>query len=142
MSGFWRNWLTVWCWGVGVFGAVLVGGGLEATSGPSRLIFALLNGPEPLDLNAQMRFSLAVMGAVTIGWAVTVAVTIQAAILLGERATPVWRGLVAGVLVWFVIDTPMSIATGYGMNAIPNLVLLVTFLLPVIRSGVLRTPQT
>jgi len=142
MSGFWRNWLTVWCWGVGVFGAVLVGGGLEATSGPTRLIFGILNGPEPLNLNAQMHFSLAVMGAVTIGWAVTMAVTIQAAILLGERATPVWRGLVAGVLVWFVIDTPMSIATGYGMNAVPNLALLVTFLLPVIRSGVLRTPQT
>ena len=111
MSGFWRNWLTVWCWAVGVFGAVLVGGGLEATSGPARLIFGILNGPEPLELNAQMRFSLAVMGAVTIGWAVTAAATIQAAILLGERASPVWRGLVAGVLVWFVIDTPMSDAT-------------------------------
>ena len=142
MSGFWRNWLTVWCWGVGVFGAVLVGGGLDATNGPARMVFAILNGPAPLDLDAQMRFSLALMGAVTIGWAVTMAVTIRAAILLGERATPVWRGLVAGVLVWFVIDTPMSIATGYGMNAIPNLALLVTFLLPVIRSGVLRTPQT
>ncbi len=142
MSGFWRNWLTVWCWAVGVFGAVLVGGGLEATSGPSRLIFGILNGPEPLELNAQMRFSLAVMGAVTIGWAVTAAATIQAAILLGERSAPIWRGLVAGVLVWFVIDTPMSIATGYGMNAIPNLVLLATFLLPIIRSDVLRTPRT
>lgn len=142
MSGFWRNWLTVWCWAVGVFGAVLVGGGLEATSGPARLIFGILDGPEPLDLNAQMRFSLAVMGAVTIGWAVTAAATIQAAILLGERATPVWRGLVAGVLVWFVIDTPMSIATGYGMNAIPNLILLATFLLPIIRSGVLRASST
>jgi hypothetical protein len=142
MSGFWRKWLTVWCWAVGVFGAVLVAGGLEATSGPARLIFGILNGPEPLVLNAQMRFSLAVMGAVTIGWAVTAAATIQAAILLGERAAPVWRGLVAGVLVWFVIDTPMSIATGYGMNAIPNLILLATFLLPIIRSGVLRASST
>jgi hypothetical protein len=36
----------------------------------------------------------------------------------------------------------MSIATGYGMNAIPNLILLATFLLPIIRSGVLRASST
>ena len=82
MSGFWRKWLTVWCWAVGVFGAVLVCGGLETTSGPARLFFGILNGPMPLDLNAQMRFSLAVMGAVTIGWSITLAAVIQAAILL------------------------------------------------------------
>ena len=141
MSSFWRNWLTVWCWAVGVFGVVLVAGGIEATSGPARLIFAALNGPEPLDLNAQMRFSLAVMGAVTIGWSVTLAGLIQAATLLGERARPIWRMLVAGVVIWFAIDTPMSVATGYAMNAVPNLFLLVTFLLPIIRSGVLRTAR-
>ena len=141
MSGFWRNWLTVWCWGGGVFGAVLVGGGLEATSGPTRLIFASLNGSMPLDLTAQMRFSLAVMGAVTIGWSLTLAAAVKAAILLGERGRPIWRLLVGGVAAWFVIDTPMSIATGYGLNAIPNLVLLTTFLLPVIRAGVLRTAR-
>jgi len=138
MSGFWRNWLAVWCGAVGVFGAVLIGGGLEATSGPTRLIFDLLNGPMELELNAQMRFSLALMGAVTLGWAMTAAATIQAAILLGERATPIWRLLLGGVMVWFVIDTTMSIITGYGINAIPNLVLLATFLLPIIRSGVLQ----
>lgn len=138
MSGFWRNWLAVWCVAVGVFGALLVGGGLEATSGPTRLIFDILNGPMELDLNAQMRFSLAVMGAVTLGWAVTAAAAIQAAILLGERATPIWRLLLGSVMAWFVIDTAMSIHTGYGVNAIPNLVLLATFLLPIIRSGVLQ----
>ncbi len=41
-------------------------------------------------------------------------------------------------MVWFVIDTAMSILTGYGNNAIPNLVLLTTFLVPIIRSGVLQ----
>lgn len=138
MSGFWRKWLTVWCWAVGVFGAVLVGGGLDATSGPARMVFAILDGPEPLELNAQMRFSLAVMGALTIGWAITLAAVIQAAILLGDRARPTWLLLVGGVTVWFVIDTPMSIATGYAMNAVPNTALFATFLLPIIRSGVLR----
>ncbi|MFC4441973.1 hypothetical protein [Caulobacter henricii] len=141
MSGFWRNWLMAWCGSVVLFGAVLVGGGFEATSGPVRLIFGFLDGPMPLDLNAQMRFSLALMGAVSIGWAVTAAGMIQAGLLLGERGRPVWLWLTAGVLTWFIIDTPMSIATGYGLNALPNLFLLVTFLLPILRSGVLRAPR-
>lgn len=141
MSRFWRNWLTVWCWAVGLFGAVLVGAGLEATSGPVRLVFALLDGPEPLQLTSQMRFSLALMGAVSLGWALTLAATIKAAILLEERGAPIWRLLIAATLMWFVIDTTLSIATGYGMNAVPNLILLATFLLPVIRSGVLGPLQ-
>lgn len=138
MSGFWRNWLTVWCWAVGLFGLGLVGGDLEATSGPVRVLFGILNGPEPLELNAQMRFSLAVMGAVTMGWSLTLAAVIQAAILLGERGRPIWVLLVGAVTCWFVIDTPMSIATGYGMNAIPNTLILAAFLLPILRSGVLK----
>lgn len=138
MSGFWRNWLTVWCWVVGLFGLGLLGGGLEATSSPVRLLFWILNSAEPLDLNAQMRFSLAVMGAVTIGWSITLAAAIQAAILLDERGRPIWLFLVGAVTCWFVIDTPMSIVTGYAMNAVPNTLILVAFLLPILRSGVLK----
>jgi hypothetical protein len=140
MSSFWRNWLTVWCLSVGVFGIVLAGAVLEATSFPARLFFQLLNGPTELNLDAQMRFSLAVLGAVTMGWSVTLWAAIRAANQLGERGRPIWALVTASALTWFVIDTPLSIATGYGLNAIPNVVFLATFLLPVIRSGVLKRP--
>ena len=137
MAGFWRTWMTAWCWAVAAFGLVLTGAAFEATSGPTRLLFAVLNGSEPLHLNAQMRFSEAVLGAVTLGWSVTLMAAIQAANLLGDRGRPVWRLVTASMVGWWVIDSVLSIATGYGLNAIPNTVFLAAFLLPILRSGVL-----
>ncbi|WP_421737171.1 hypothetical protein [Caulobacter sp.] len=143
MSVFWRNWMTGWCWAVGVFGVVLAGAGLDVTSGPVRLVFALLQGPEALVLNAQMRFSVALMGAVTIGWSITLMAAIKAAQQLGAAGRSTWVGVIVSVVSWYVIDSSLSIATGFGVNAISNTLFLAAFLLPMARSGVLRsTPAT
>ncbi|WP_421931097.1 hypothetical protein [Phenylobacterium sp.] len=138
MTRFWRTWMTGWCWGVALFGLVLAGAGLEATSGPTRLIFGLLDGPEALELNAQMRFSVALMGAVTLGWALTLLAAIGAAHQLGERARTTWRGITASLLVWYVLDSSLSVATGFGLNAVSNTVIFAAFLVPILRGGVLR----
>lgn len=138
MARFWRNWLTVWAGFVAVFGLALAGAGLEAADGPVRLIFGLLHGPEALILNAQMRFALALMGAVTLGWAVTLMVTFDAAHRLGAQAGPTWRGVVASAAAWFLIDSGLSIATGFGLNAVSNTVLMAGLLAPLLASGVLR----
>lgn len=135
MSAFWRAWLIVWCGSVVVFGLVLAGGAFEATSGPVRLIFEGLQGPGELDLDPAMRFSLAVMGGVSIGWAVTMLMVILAAIQLGDRARPIWVGLTVGLAVWFVIDSSLSVATGFGLNVVPNTVLIATYLIAVLASG-------
>lgn len=135
MSAFWRAWLIVWCGSVVVFGLVLAGGAFEATSGPVRLIFEGLQGPGELDLDPAMRFSLAVMGGVSIGWAVTMLMVIFAAIQLGDRARPIWVGLTVGLAVWFVIDSSLSVATGFGLNVVPNTVLIATYLIAVLASG-------
>jgi hypothetical protein len=137
MTGFWRTWMTGWCWAVAVFGLVLAGAAFEATSGPVRLLFAVLHGPEPLDLSAQMRFSEAVLGAVTLGWSVTLMAAIHAANLLGDRGRPVWGMIVVSVVGWWVVDSALSIVTGYSLNALSNTVFLAAFLLPILRSGVL-----
>ena len=138
MSVFWRNWLVIWCLGVGVSGLVLAGGAFEATSGPIRLVFEGLQGPGELDLNPAMRFSLAVMGCVSIGWAVTMLAVMLAAIQLGDRARPVWVGLTLGVVTWFATDSGLSVATGFGMNVVPNSVLIATYLVAVLASGRLK----
>lgn len=138
MSAFWRNWLTVWGWAVALFGLVLAGAGLEAADGPTRLLFGVLNGPEPLVLNAQMRFAMALMGAVTFGWALTLLVTFDAAHKLGAQAGPTWRGVIISVGAWYVIDSGLSIGTGFGLNAVSNTALLVGLLVPLLASGVLR----
>jgi len=141
MSAFWRIWLVVWCGGVFVFGAVLAGGAFEATSGPVRLIYEGLQGPVPLNLDPAMRFSLAVMGGVSIGWAMTMLLAILAAIELGDRARPIWIALTVGLATWFVIDSTLSVATGYGLNVVPNIVLIATYLIAVIAAGKLKNPS-
>lgn len=137
MTGLWKTWMTIWCWAVGLFGLVLAGAGLPATEGPTRLLFGILGDPAAFHLDDQARFTIALMGAVTLGWALTMATAIKAATALGAAGRPVWSGLTVSLLVWFVIDSSLSVATGYPLNAGSNTVILVTYLLPLWRSGVL-----
>ncbi len=150
MSRFWRNWLNVWCVGVALFGAVLAAGAFEATSGPARFVFALMmDKPDELGVDARMgfaldphlRFSLGVLGAVAIGWASSLWVIIQAALTLERHdaaaAQRVWMLTIAGILVWFVIDSALSIATGFGRNAISNAIFTAAFFAPLVASGVI-----
>lgn len=138
MNTFWRNWLLVWSVGVLTFGVVLAGGAFEATSGPVRLVYQGLQGPGDLVFDPTMRFTLAVMGCVSIGWAVTMFLMFRAAFSLGEHARPIWMGLTLGVVTWFVTDSSLSVATGFGLNVIPNTVLILTYLIAILGSGALK----
>lgn len=140
MSGFWRNWFVVWCFAIGMFGVVLAGGAFEATSGPVRLVLAMLRGPSEALFDAPLRFSLALLGAVSIGWAVTLYFVIGAAITMADRARPLWNAISAGVAIWFVIDSALSIATGFGLNAVSNLALATMYVVGLIGSGALKRP--
>lgn len=139
MSIFWGKWLTVWCLSVGLFGLILLGAGAEATSGPTRLVFQILAGPGDLNLDAHMRFALSLLGAVSIGWSLTFFAAFKAASQLEKSAAvPVWFLIAASGVCWFVIDSCLSVYTGFWRNTIPNTAYIVTFLLPIIRSGALR----
>ncbi len=138
MSGFWRGWFQVWCVSIALFGAVLCGGAFEATSGPVRLLLSILNSAADPRFDATLRFSLAVMGAVSIGWAVTLAFVVRAAIAMEDRARPLWNAITAGMISWFVIDSTLSIATGFGLNVLPNLVLAGMYGVGLIGSGALK----
>ena len=43
MSRFWRTWMMGGCLAVGLFGVILAASAFEATAGPTRLLFGLLN---------------------------------------------------------------------------------------------------
>lgn len=133
-------WMTGWCGAVGLFGIILAGGGFEVTSGPVRILFDFLNAPGKLELNPYMRFSLAILGAVTIGWSLTLMAVIQAANQLEKRVSKsIWIGISASIVIWYVMDSSLSIATGFWLNVVSNTIIGATFLIPVIRSGVLRS---
>lgn len=139
MSGVWRGWFLAWCVSIGVFGAVLSGGAFEATSGPVRLVLDNLHGPGVLSFTPVLRFSLGVMGAVSIGWAVMLHFVVRAAIDQGREGRRLWNAISAGMASWFVIDCTLSVATGFGLNVVPNLVLAGMYVAGLIGSGVLKT---
>ena len=133
-------WMTGWCVAVGLFGMILAGSGFEVTSGPVRILFDVLNGPGELDLNPYVRVSLALLGAVTMGWSLTLMAVIQVTNQLEKQVSKrIWIGITASIVIWYVIDSILSIATGFWLNAVSNTIFSATFLIPVIRSGVLRS---
>lgn len=139
MDGFWQNWLKGWCLAVGLFGVVLAGGALESTSGPIRMLLKLLKGSGEVDLDPDLRFSLGVMGPVTMGWSLTLLAAMKAANRLDKQAAkPIWEMITASAACWFVIDSYMSVRTGFWRNTIPNAFYMGAFLLPVARTGVLK----
>lgn len=142
MSRFWRTWMVGWCCAVGFFGLVLAASAFDATSGPTRILFGLLDDRVVFDPGPHLRFSLAVLGAVTVGWSLTLLAAVQAANQLGDQARSVWVLVTGSLVVWYVIDTALSLATGFGLNVIPNTIFLAVFLLPIIRSGVLKSPSS
>jgi len=126
--------MIVWCWAVIVFGLVLAGAGFEATSGPTRMAFALLGPAHPLPpmLDPTLRFSIGLMGAVTLGWGATMLATVIA----GDGSPRLWRAITVGVVTWFVVDSTLSCATGFPLNAVSNTVLLVGYLIAMRGIGV------
>lgn len=136
MTGFWRSWMQAWCWMTVGFGVVFALVAFPATEGPARMFYDLIYWP--LDGQAvfseDTRLSAALLGAVMIGWAIAIFGLVEAADAVGASA---WRWLTASITTWFVIDSTISVASGVALNALSNSVFLVTFLIPILGSGVL-----
>lgn len=138
MSGLWKSWITLWCWAVILFGVVLAGGAFAATDGLVRTLYSILGAlsPDALQMDAPgMRFSIGLMGAVTIGWGLTILLLLPAIHAAGAAG---WRGLTGALVAWYVIDGALSAATGFALNIVPNTGLAIAYLIPVLASGALR----
>ena len=135
MSAFWRGWLNVWGWLVIVFGLVLAGGGLDATDGVAEMLLTVMGGGAAFEWTQPLRFTTALMGAVTMGWGLTFLAVFMAAHRLGDQAAPVWRLATLGAVVWFVVDSSLSVATGFWLNAVSNTGLMIGYLVPLLASG-------
>jgi hypothetical protein len=139
MSKFWQNWLSIWAAGVMIFGLVLAGGAFEATDGLLRALLTLFGNPLPEVMDAHHRFGFGLMGAVSLGWGLTFFGAFKALHALDAKtAAPIWRFMNIGIFAWFVIDSYISVATGFWMNAVSNILLMITYYIPVLKSGVMR----
>ncbi len=138
MTSFWRTWLTLWCWGVGLFGLVLVGAGFAATDGPTRALTNILHPSGPLTFDAPLRFGLGLQGALSLAIAMLTYAAIGAAEALGDRGWPVWRQVAAALGLWYFVDSAISCANGFALNAVSNTLLLAGLLIPMLATGVLK----
>ncbi|HRK71466.1 MAG TPA: hypothetical protein PLA85_07745 [Micropepsaceae bacterium] len=138
MSPFWKTWLNIWCLGVAIFGLVLAIGGHAAGGDAARMVFAMIGGEEGLVLDPHTRFSIALMGAVTLGWSITLYAAVQAAHVAGAHQRRLWQMLTASTVVWYAVDGYLSAHTGFATNIIPNTVLLLGWLIPMAATGALK----
>jgi hypothetical protein len=139
MNKFWQNWLGAWAFLVTIFGLVLAAGAFAATDGLTAALFALFGKPLPADIDSHHRFAIGLMGAVTMGWGLTFWAAFKALFALDTAtAAPIWRFIVFASLAWYVIDSAISVATGFWMNAVSNTLLTVMLMIPILKSGALK----
>lgn len=134
MQALWATWMKIWCWGVFAFGVVLTTAAVPPADALVRMLYTLFSGgganAAAFDTDA-MRFALGLQGALTMGWALTMLAAIR-------TGAPVWRELTIAVLLWYFVDSAISLATGFALNAVSNTVLTIAYLIPVLASGVLK----
>lgn len=134
MMNSWTTQMSHWCGGVIAFGLLLISGAFAATDGLMTLLLEILGAETPIAYDPLHRFSIALMGAVSLGWGATLlAVARITPDLSAPQAQKLWRMVTWSVLLWFVVDSSLSVATGFWRNAIPNTVLLGWYLLLVAR---------
>ena len=73
-----------------------------------------------------LTFNQTLMGALTAGLGLAVFWIAREALARGERWA--WSAIATSVGLWFVVDSVASIATGFGRNAICNVVLVAPLL--------------
>jgi hypothetical protein len=141
MTSFWRNWMQTWCWATLVFGVVLAAAAAPGLEAPTVMFYDFVHWP--LDGASSwaenVRFTCGVLGAVMIGWALTIFTLVDVA----KRVAPdvsrtIWRGMTMAMMVWFVVDSAISVMTDAPVNALSNTVFLATYLIGVFGSGVLK----
>ncbi len=137
MRDSYKNWLDAMCGVVILFGLIMASGALSATEWPARLLLEWQN-QGPLQIDRAARVTLGVLGGVMCGWGVTLYAAFQAAHMLGDRGARIWWLILASIVFWFVVDSSLSLATGFALNAVMNCLFLAAFVVPISLSGVLR----
>jgi hypothetical protein len=120
-----KRWLQVTAFVVGSFAPVFFLGTMAPTAEPARLTLDLLSWP--LDgattySSPDTRFLSALTGGFLLGWGATI--WCLAVWVYDLAPEPVRKTVVAGVLLWFCLDSAGSAASGNASNVLFNVAVL------------------
>lgn len=138
LSSFWSRWLLVVTLAITALGGVLACAAVPGLEGPTLALLALMHGQTQLD--ETLRFAIGLMGAVTFGWGLTLMTIVRAAVAHPDLSPALWRPVTASLALWWLVDSAISVSTGFALNAVSNTLLLAAWILPLQASGLLRRP--
>lgn len=129
---FWEKCLHAWLWLVIGFGGLFAGAGVPGLDAGAGLFYWVVSGAtvDASQFDAPgMRISVALVGAVMLGWGCAMLAVWRAC-----GADPaVWRGLSRAVIIWWAVDSALSVMTGFWINALSNTLFLALFLIPAVK---------
>ena len=127
---FWRRWLIGVCCAVILYSLALILFPAAMHTLFNTLFYSArdTDGLFSEDGEAYLKLILGVLGAVIIGWMVTLLALVLTLFRPGER--PVWNTLTISIIIWFVIDSGFSLYIGVPAHALFNTGFLMLFMLP------------
>lgn len=127
----WDRWLELAVILVVVSGAFFVFAGKATTTVFEWIIFGSADSPIPSGLAADyLTFVYAVLGAVMVGWGCLLWPIVRGPVR--RRECWAWTAVSWSMGIWFVVDSTVSIASGFGENAVLNLGFGAAFAVPLI----------
>jgi hypothetical protein len=77
-----------------------------------------------------IKFLYGILGAVMVGWSVALLFILAGPFYRGQREA--WYAITVSVLVWFMLDSSLSISAGFWQNAVFNTMFLIFFAIPLV----------
>jgi len=122
---------------VTLFGLILTTAGFTTLLGSVDGIFKLFHPGESHPVwSEHMRFSTGLMGAITLGWGLTLfSLAKHSHEMPIATARAVWTSITLSMMIWFVIDTVISVSNGYWVNGLSNAIVSGLYFLALRQSG-------
>lgn len=135
VPGIWLNWLLIVCLLLIVFGLALV---FLPDAMQNVIGVNFYNWPLPEDGYSQIStiernyhmFLYGITGGMLVGWGVLLTFVANGPLKYGSRWA--WGAMVICLAIWYVLDTGISLATGFSINAIFNSMIAVSFAVPLL----------
>lgn len=130
VNRFWWRWLVAVTVGTLLFGLsfILIPAPLQSLF--SSVFFGTADSAALYNERAEhyITFIYTILGAVMIGWMISILFTLYGSFRRGERSG--WTAIALSMTVWYGLDSTSSLLSGFTFNFILNTVLYILFVIP------------